>query len=258
MSEKLFERPLAGVTLALVWALMMLCAPCASGVSPYPELESKAQRAFNHQEWASASALLDLMLDERPQVADTYGQAIVVNAMRGDTVAEMRLMSKALDNHIPFDSVFSRVRQWSFLLGKTHLFEKFLTNVRDTHPWMKRTINSYLLKYYSFRRNGSEMVNYSNIMLTGAPDNVGFLTTLADGYMLTGNFPAAVEAYERVLGVEPRNYHALLTLGNWFALQPDGAGKEMALKYLTEANSVRPTPYVTSQLKALSHTPKKR
>lgn len=240
----------------------------ASGVSPYSELEGKAQRFFDHGEWASASAMFDLMLEERPDEASTYGQAIVSNAMRADTIAQMRLMKGALDHHIPFDSVFSQVREWSFRMGKSHLYEGFLKETRSSYPWMKRTIDGHLLKYYAFRRNGEQMIAYSETMLDGAPDNVGFLHTLADGYMLTGNEEDGIAVYERIAGLDPENYDALTALGNWYAQQTGLGSLEAyqhngnraeakataakAIGYLQRAYACRPTPYVAELIKRLS------
>lgn len=229
----------------------------AAAVSPYPTLSEKAYRFFEHKEWASASAMFTLMLDERPEVPDTYGRAIVVEAIRGNTAQEMDLMQKALDNHIPFDSVFSRVRQWSFHLGQTNLYEEFLKETRATHPWMRRSIDSQLLKYYTFRRNGAEMIDYSRLMLAGAPDNIDFLTTLAEGYMLIGDSASAMEVYRTILTHDPRNYNALLSLGNWYLLQPDTPSRSLAKQYLTRAYAERPTPYVATQLASLKPSKKK-
>lgn len=222
-----------------------------SAVSPYPQLQEKAARAFAHAEWASASAFYDLMLDARPDVPDTYGQAIVANAMRDDRAAQMRLMQQALDNHIPFDSVFTRVRQWSFHIGKTRLFEEFLLDTREGHPWMRRTIDAYLLKYYVFRRDGEKMVAYSKTMLAGAPENVEFLTTLAEGYMLEGAEIDGVAAYRRILEIDPRNFNALLNLGNYYALKPDEPSHGIAVEFLERAYAVHATPYVATTLQKL-------
>lgn len=220
-------------------------------VNPYPQLKEKAERAFAHSEWASASALYDLMLEEKPDIPDTYGQAIVAGAMRGDIQTEMRLMQQALDNHIPFDSVFSRVRQWSFHIGKTGLFENFLLETREGHPWMKRTIDGYLLKYYTFRRDGEKMVAYGKIMLSGVPDNIEFLTVLAEGYMLQGEDAAALAAYETVLGVDDRNFNALVNIGNYYASRDGADARNMAVEYLGRAYAVKATPYVAAQLAGL-------
>lgn len=225
----------------------------AQAVNPYPQLEAKANRFFDHKEWASASAMFDLMLEEKPEVASTYGQAIVSNAMRGDTVAQMRLMHGALDNHIPFDSVFSQVKQWSFHLGKSHLYENFLKQMRQAYPWMRRTIDGNLLRYYAFRRNGKEMIEYSKIMLDGAPDNKEFLQALAQGYMLTGNDSCGVEVYERILKLHPHDFSALVALGNWHAAQTaDTSSQVKAMGYLREAYSVKPTPFVWETMRRIT------
>ena len=232
-------------------AVMALAAALAAGaVSPYPVLSERADRFFDQKEWNQAAAVYDLMIDERGDIPATYGRAIVANGMRGDKPAMMRLMTKALDNHVPFDSVFSRVRQSSFELGKSNLYEEFLSDVRASHPWMKRTIDSYLLQYFTFRRNGKMIGRYSGIMLAGAPDNVRFMTMQANGLVLEGEFPQAMAVYNHILEIEPENYQALINLGNYYAMQPDGAS--LALGYLRRAQAVHATPYVASAIESLS------
>jgi len=225
----------------------------AFAVSPYPALKIKAERAFRYGEWPSAAAMFDLMLEERPEVPQTYGQAIVANAMCGNTGHTSVLMAKALDNHIPFDTVFSSVRTWSFHIGHPTLFEDFLKENRSAHPWMRRTINAYLLKYYAFRQNGAAMIDYARQMLESAPDNIPFMKVLAEGYMLTGDFASGMAVYERILAYDPDNYNALLCLGNWNAMHrgdsPDRA--TAAAYYLGRAYALRPTPHVAALLKKL-------
>jgi len=235
-------------------------------VNPYSTLEAKATRFFDNAEWASASALYDLMLEERPTVPQTYGRAIVANGMRGKHAEQTQLMAKALDHHIPFDSVFSQVKTWSYHIGHPELFETFLIDNRAAHPWMRRTINSYLLKYYTFRRNGPGMVEYSRTMLDGASDNVAFLSSLADGQMLIGQTDEALDTYKQIIRLDPSNYNALLILGNWYAEHttatrtPDAttttadtdSGTD-PLYYLQRAYQLRPTPYVASLIELLNN-----
>lgn len=234
--------------------LTLLSALSAAAVSPYPQLQEKADRFFRYREWASACAMFDLMLEERPAMPATYGQAIVACAMRHDAKAQERLMDKALDNHVPFDSVFSQVRQWSYHLGQARLYEEFLKNTRATHPWMRRTIDAQLLRYYSFRRDGDEMVTYALRMLDGAPDNIGFLMTLASGQLLTGDSEAGIATLRRILAIEPDHYQALIVLGNWYAEHPGSApdGTGLASEYLRRAYTLRPTPYVAKLLHTLA------
>lgn len=242
-------KRIAGVILAA----SSLMASSVWAVSPYPELKIKAERSFDFGEWASASAMFDLMLEEQPAVPQTYGQAIVANAMCGSSERTMELMTRALDNHIPFDTVFTNVRQWSYHIGKPVLFENFLKRNREVHPWMRRTVNAYLLKYYAFRRNGAAMVEYAELMLDGASNNLEFLSIQADGYMLTGDFTTALSIYEKILTIDPNNYQTLLMLGNWYTLNQANypSHRRAAAEYLSRAYAINPTPYVKKLLSEL-------
>jgi tetratricopeptide (TPR) repeat protein len=258
-------KPMQAMKRLLYIMVLAVTAISAVAVNPYPQLEAKAERFFNYKEWASAAAIYDLMLAERPEVAETYGKAIVSNAMRGDTIAQMDLMHRALDNHIAFDSVFSQVKQWSFRVGKAKLYENFLKETREAYPWMRRAIDSTLLKYYTSRGNGAEMVTYSAQMLEGAPDSVAFLLTMAQGYMLTGDDAQGLDTYRRVLEVDVDNYDALVALGNWYAAKVAGsesAGETdaltLALDYLNRANESCPTPFVAARIAALTPDAKKK
>jgi len=226
----------------LLTIIAAVTAAAAMGHTPYTTLDERAQRAFSHAEWASAAALLDLMLEQRPETPSVYGQAIVSNAMRADTTEQMRLLEKALSNRIPFDSVFSQVKQWSFHIGNFRVYEDFLLQAQEAHPWMKRTVNATLLKFYDFRCNGNKIITCAQAMLDGAPDNVTFLSSLAKGYMLTGCHNEAMQIYRKILQIDPSNYNALLTLGNWLAMHPDGA--DNGRSYLEKAQQLHPTPFV--------------
>lgn len=245
--RNIFRIAMARKFMILLAAL--LCLPVASrAVSPYPVLSERADRFFSQKEWNQAAAVYGLMLDERPEVPQTYGRAIVAEGMRGDRAAQQRLMARALDHHVPFDSVFSRVREFSFSLGKTNLYADFLLSLKEQYPWMKRTIDSYLLQYYTFRRNGTEMLRLSDAMLAGAPDNLGFLTLRAKGYIYEGEFDKAMDTCRRILELDPDNYEALLTLGNYHIQRDQPA---QALPLLERAYMLRPTPYVATQLERL-------
>ncbi len=219
-----------------------------SAQTPYSRLEVKADRFFDQKEWAQAAATYYQMLDIRPDVAATYGKAIVANAVRGDTLAEMDLMVKALNAKIPFDSVLSRVRSTSFHLGKSNLYGDFLLRVKDAYPWMRRPIDNYLLRYYIYRHDGAKMVEYSKMMLQGDPDNTAFLMSLAQGAMLCGDFREGVRAYEAILAVAPDDYDSLLALGNYYHME---GNPTKAAAYLGRANTIHPTPHVTVLLRGM-------
>ena len=231
----------------LVAAVLAVSLACVAQ-TPYSRLQLKADRYFDQKEWAQAAATYYQMLEMQPDVSSTYGKAIVANAVRGDTVAEMELMVKALNAKVPFDSMLSRVRAASFRLGKSNLYGDFLLRARDAYPWMRRPIDNHLLRYYIYRQDGAKMVEYSKMMLQGDPSNTGFLMSLARGAMLCGDYREGISAYESILAVRPDDYESLLALGNYYYMRED---KEKALSYLRRANSIHPTPYVSSLLTSL-------
>lgn len=226
---------------SLLLALLFFVSFTAFARTEYARLELKANRFYDQREWVQAAATYYQMLEQRPDVAKTYGRAIVANAVRNDTLAEMQLMARALDNKIPFDSVLSRVKSESFALGKSNLYGDFLVRVKDAYPWMRRPIDNYLLRYYAFRHDGVKMMELSRVMLQGAPDNVGFLSTYAQGAMYCGQYPLAVETYKKILTILPDDYDTLLSLGNYYRLNGNPAeGRQ----YLERAYSLRPTPHL--------------
>lgn len=236
-----------------IFLFILAVSALAASATDYEALRVKADRFFEQKEWPSAAAMLDLMLDKRPDVASTYGRAIVVAALRGDTVAEMELMNRSIVNYVPFDSTFAAVRSVSFSLGKTNLYEDFLLRTKMSEPWLARTVDAYLMRYYAFRCNPAKMVEYSRLMLKGMPDNVDFLSTLARGLMLDGNAGGAIDTYQRILDIDPGNYDALLEIGNynymcWRENKSDRVALSRARAALSQAQTIRATPYVSETL----------
>ncbi len=225
--------------------LTTICAAAAAAVTPLARLQQRADRFFDQKEWAQASATYYQMLDQRPDSVPLYGKAIVACAMRGDTLAEIQLMNRALDHKIPFDSLLSRVKSTSFQLGNSNLYGDFLLRVKNAHPWLRRPVDAYLLRYYTYRRDGTRMIEYANTMLRGDSLNIGFLSTLADGQMLCGEFDSAVDTYRRILAADPDNVNAMLQLGCYYYELGDNAA---AIPWLRRARQLRPTPHLDAIL----------
>ena len=237
--------------------VIIICAiicTLKSLATDYSQLELKASRFYSQQEWASASAMYGLMIDRRPDVPSTYGRAIVASAMQGAPVADrMTLLSRSIEARIPLDSIFAVICTNAFDLGKACVYEDFLINVKQQYPWMTRTIDNYLLQYYTFRSDGQKMIEYSRIMLDGMPHNTLFLSSLAQGYLLDGQYSEAMATYKTLLEYTPHNYTALLYLGNYYSdmahnRHSDTEARLLARQYLSEANRLHPTPYVTRLL----------
>lgn len=240
--------------LLLLHAAVALSALAAD----YGAVAEKARRFFHYREWASASAMYDLMLDERPAVAETYPYAIVAASMRADTAGEMRLLEQAMNHSIPFDSVMSGVKRVALASGNVETYEHFLLNAQRSFPWLGRAIDRFLLDYYTSRSDGANMVSYSRLLLHGLPDNEGFLGTLARGQMLEGHIDSAMLTYRHILSLYPDNYEALLATGNHAAMlipQTQAAGRDSlrrtAREALQHAYTLKPTPYIARLLKNL-------
>lgn len=269
-------RPLVRPAILLLAVIMPLCCPARNAdADTYSRLSLKASRFFEQKEWAQAAATYYQMLEIHPEVPATYGRAIVANAILSDTVAQLQLMAKAIDNKIPFDSVLSRVKQTSYSLGKSNMYGHFLLRLQDAYPWMRRPIDNYLLRHYTWRRDGQKMMTLAAKMLDGAPRNVDFMAIYADGAMLCGRTDEALAAWKRILSVAPDHYATLINLGVYYYMQvtglppapqglptahprrpgrvvyPDTPLKADALAYLNRANTLHPTPKLQVMLARL-------
>lgn len=220
----------------------------ASCAATFDELRVKADRFIGYGEWPSAMAMLQLMADMRPEDSDVTGQAIAVAGLLDNEAEQLRLFRSGVDHRQRFDSVFSAVEAESFALGRGSIYEKFLLMIAREEPWTARTIDAYMLKYYTFRRDGEGMVKYASKMLNGLPESVDFLRALGSGYLLLGQYEDAGRAYDRILEVSPDDVDALLTLGFYRESQGDYA---KACEYLDRAYGVAPTPYLASKIKGI-------
>lgn len=235
----------------ILLALGMAAAVTGAAQAPYDSAAAKAQRFFDHHEWANASAMYNMLLHEHPDRADLYGKAIVVTSILDDTIRSQNLLRQAMSYNVPLDSVLSDVRVNSFIAGKPQLYEKFLLRSARDNGWMKRAINSQLLKYYTFRSDGVQMERYAQLMLMGSPDNAPYLLTLARAYMLQGRTGEAVQTWQKIVEKHPGNYDATINLANYYSLsdQPD-----KALPLYTDAYDLRPTPYVQKEIERLTQS----
>ncbi|MDE7154631.1 MAG: hypothetical protein K2O00_09370 [Muribaculaceae bacterium] len=242
--------------LLLLSLLLTVPATLADESNDYNMLAKKEQMFYNAREWRGAAAMLSLMIEQRPTLPRLYARAIISSAMTDDSAAAVALLDLAMKNKVPFDSVFTNVKTESFTLGRSDLYENFLIDVKDTHPWLLRTIDNYLLDYYCFRRDGAKMVEFSKIMLEGLPDNTDFLSILAEGYLLKGETEKAMLTFRQVLYFNPSDYNATLYLANYYfnrwvqTLNADD--QRNAHRFLTHANELKPTPFVTARLNQLT------
>lgn len=214
----------------------------------YERLALRAQRFYDQHDWNSATAMYIMMLDRRPQVTDTYCHAITVAGMKEDTREQLRLLTQALQSRVPIDSLFNGIQTTSFGLGNSTLYEKFLLSAREANSWMARNIDSYLMRYYTFRRDGGKMIRLAQTMLKGEPDSEQYNYILAQGYLVAGRTAEAMEVYRGILDRNPRALEALLYLGNQAAIEGD---KARARELLSRAYAIKGTPHVAATIERM-------
>ncbi|MDE6097675.1 MAG: hypothetical protein K2G24_02185 [Muribaculaceae bacterium] len=211
----------------------------------YHDVARKAGKYFGEGEWASAQALYELMLAERPDSLDSYAHAIVASAMMADTLRMTDLLERSSEHRVGIYPLFERVRDISFAIGHAPVYGSFLRLAAREMPWLSRPVDAALLEYYLFRNDGPMIVEYAGRMHRGLPQDTGYLVALGRGYMLCGDFDMAVKQWLAVLDIDACDYTALLYLGNYYA---DTGCADKAVEYLGRAYSVRPTPYVRERI----------
>lgn len=215
-------------------------------VRDYAAISAKAGRFFKYREWANAAAMYELMIEDSASVAMNYANAIVVAGMRNLPDYQMSVFERSQSKLVPMAQVLQGVRQVSFSLGEAGLYERFLHLLLERQPWLGRSIDRQLLDYYLFRRDADGIVRMSRLMLSTAPENTGYLYSLADGLMLQSKFEESTEVYQTILVLDPNNITALLALGNYLFIsgQPDEA-----LPYLSRANRIAPSPDLAEKIR---------
>ena len=218
----------------------------------------KAARFFAEREWASAGAMYELMLNERPDDVKTYASAIVAAYENADTVKAMQLFSRAQSNLIPFDSILTATRKASFSIGEPRLYEDFLCRTKAANPTLERVVDNYLLKYYLFRRDGEKIHDYAMKMSEGAPNRNDYYLASIKGRLRKGEIsPATIEAF-CADDHNPDDFESLVYLGV-IAMQladdsPDRCDefRSIALSALTAANGIKSTPKLREYISILS------
>lgn len=241
-----------GAALLLLTALLFPAA--ATAAPPDNSMEARADRFFHYREWVSATALYGVLLDKTPTDTRLYGRAIVSAGMTADTLRQMQFTDMALKAHVAVDSLFTSVERTSFSVGQTSLYENYLLTTRQHEPWLARIIDSYLMRYYTYRRDPDGMIVYSRMMLEGNPESLSLLYTLAQGLLLKGETESALKTYRKIVELNPKSLEALLYLANYYDQysQSDNAAAQEALTFFMAAAEITSTPYIQSAIRRLS------
>lgn len=239
-----------------VWLILasLFCTAFTASAADDAELarlSRKVSQAVADEEWSSVNAMYTRMIDLRPDCVNAYAGAMNSAVVAGDTTVAIMLFERSLHALVPTDSLFRAIENNAFAIGHPDVYPAMLQRIKGAYPYLARVVDSDLLRYYIFRNNGPEIIAFASSMLCGLPDDVYYLRILAEGYMLTGDIPQAVEVLKRVLTIDPDNYLTLLDLGNYYFVAGDYA---TALPYLERAAAIRATPYLDTII-SIARTP---
>lgn len=258
MHKSRFLSTFATIRLCLV-LLFAIPTLTALADTDYRVLSEKASRFYEHKEWASALAMYELMLMQRPGDTETYGLAIIVNGINGKPNEQMRLIEQTQLNGIAMDDIFHIVKKESFALGKPQIYENLLTTVKARQPWMRRSIDIRLIDFYEKRNNAPKMIELSDSLLALNPGDNAILQVKARGLMLEDRPKEAIYTYKQILATDSTCMDALLSIGTYYHeiatrqnLHPDSPEAKEARNYLSKAYAIRRNPHIAQLLSDLS------
>lgn len=218
-------------------------------------LAQKATRAFLERDWPSAQAHYILQCNDNPTDSVAVARLIVSDCALGDTVAAVDALANAMTAGASIDKILLELNSQSFLVGDSDVYINFMLAAQKMEPWMQRAIEARILPYYEFRDNGPEIIRYSLKMLSGLPQSVKYLHSLAKGYVLTGETPSAAETWKEILNIDPDDFTSLISLGNYYF---NNGVDDLAQIYLSKAFDLKPTPFVEKRLKEITKRHKKK
>lgn len=224
-------------------SVLLACTTAVAGETD--ALRTKAARYVAQGEWLNASAIYWLILDRAPDDTDIYADAVISNTLAGDTASAISLVHNAMDNLVNADTLFSRIRTRTFVLGHPGIYQDLLIRARDHFPWMTRMVDRSLLEYYDYRNDGPQMVVYADKMLQGFPENVTYLRVKARGTLLCGNGDEAADIWKHILEIAPDNYDTLVDLAAYLVTC---GNCDAATPYIQRAIAIRSTPFLQSLL----------
>lgn len=228
-------------------ALLAVLLATFAAVADDP-LAVRAARAYAAGEWTSAQAMYAVLADREPGRAEYYAKALVAASAAGDSLTAIDMAASSMAAAVPPDSLLDIVRAESYGIVKPEIYPRLLDVMSLRLPYMKRAIMLRKLNYYRDRNDAPNTIACAEALLTGIPDNVRFLTVLAEARFANGQPEQAMAVYSRILELEPQNYEALVALANYY----DARGLPEALEYFRRAQQVRPTPYVSERINQLS------
>lgn len=231
-------------TIVIAVAVMSLLN-VAAGEDP---LSQRAARAFEAGEWPSAQAMYSVIADREPDGVLCHARAIVAAEAVEDSTSALVMARHAMAAAMPPDSLLDVVQRESYRIGKPAIYARVLDGMEHELPYMRRALVLRRLNYCRQRNDDAGVIACAQRLLDGLPDDIRFLTLLADARLNSGQAEEAVNTYMRILQLDPDNIDALTALATYY----DTVGDSRASDYYRRAYAVSPTPYVARRISQLT------
>lgn len=217
-------------------------------------LAERASNFYTRGEWASSRAAYTTLARENAGTTEYWVRGIVSSLMADDEKWAREETLAGIDSHIPIDTIFEDVFRETISHGKSDMYERYITGLKASDPWLGRVVDRCLLKYYLFRDDAGNIVATATSLLESTPDNLLFLPALAYGQLLSGDMEGMAATNKRILELDSHNLDALLYLANYYYGQWKKGATEMkneALDYVARAERFCKTPQTERMLAEL-------
>lgn len=211
---------------------------------------ARAARAYAAGEWASAQALYTVAADAEPTSADAAAHMIVSAEMRADTTVAATALNRYMSTGSPLEPLLDDVEELCYNQGRANMYGGLLLRLTREVPYLRRPLALRLLKFYIFRANPEQTIEYATMLLRGQPGDPQYLNAMGKAYMMLGDIGRAVRCFADALTSDPDNREALLALGNYYGSLDDAA---TALPYLRRAEALAPSEYLEREIERLQN-----
>lgn len=247
--------PYTGKSLMFFVAFMICVVPYMSGQNPgVKTLEERASQFYDRCECMSSRGAYTTLAREHGSVSQYWVRSVFSLLMEGDEPAAREETMSGIDHHVPIDTIFKGVFEETISHGQSNMYERYLTGLKKSDPWLGRVVDRCLLKYYLFRADAEKIIDTAQSLLEATPENMLFLPALAYGQLLSGDMQGMAATNKKILDLDSSNVDALLYLANYYYGEwkdGDENNKAPALEYVTRAERICKTPQIERMLAEL-------
>ena len=196
--------------------ILFLCIACSLQARVLNEkLYRKAETHFNNREWAEALSMFNILLTENPKEVDLYVASIVAASYQDMPQSVMHYVELSERNGVSLDSLFVGVDALTMSHRQSEMYENMLLLIKKEQPWLKKLINTYLIRFYRFRNNAPRIVEVSDELLEMFPLDKRLLKLKGDALLGQGESLSAFDCYEQIYRQDSTDQDALIFLGNF-------------------------------------------